>query len=506
MGWWGKTRRSDSVRSGVIFNFRAPVVAAMAVLVAAGAGLWLLADSGVVSRRHVVVDGVPLDEVHPPAESGERRPGVVVAHGFAGSARLMAQFGDSLSARGYVVVLLDFSGHGAGTRRLPDGTASTDASTAALQHDLDVATAHLRGLPDVDPSRIALVGHSMGASAVTRYAVAHPEITATVAMSLPDSSMVRPDRPARLLVLVGALEFPGFRVEAEHAAELGATMVVVPFVEHISILYAPRTHREVAAWLDAGHPATSDPLPSPMRRVSGATILLLTLAAGLYPLARLLFGPATGTWPRLSAADLGRTLAVAAPATVIAAVVAVLLPADYLPLALGSYVVGFTATAGAAILAYARRRGKPVPAAGPGKRRLALATPVLIGYAAATIAVPVHLGLTHAVPVGARWWLLVVVWAGFAVLAYAAERLTAGNSLGVLAVSAVAVIALTGAAAVGFTSGFVLLVVPLLGILLLWQAAWSAVLHRFSAPSWLISLVGSLVVAWPLATALPVIG
>jgi hypothetical protein len=76
----------------------------------------------------------------------------------------------------------------------------------------------------------------------------------------------------------------------------------------------------------------------------------------------------------------------------------------------------------------------------------------------------------------------------------------------VLTVSAVAVIALTGAAAIGFTSGFLLLVVPLLVVLLLWQAAWSAVLHRFSAPSWLISLVGSLVVAWPLATALPVIG
>jgi hypothetical protein len=185
-------------------------------------------------------------------------------------------------------------------------------------------------------------------------------------------------------------------------------------------------------------------------------------------------------------------------------VVAVLLPADYLPLALGSYVVGFTSTAGAGILAYERRR--VLQATGPSSLRLAVATPVLLGYAAATIAVPLHLGLTHAIPVGARWWLLAVVWAGFAVLAYGAERFTGGNSLGVLAVSAVAVIALTGAAAVGFTSGFVLLVVPLLGILLLWQAAWSAVLHRFSAPSWLIALVGSLIVAWPLATALPVTG
>ncbi len=80
-----------------------------------------------------MVGGVPLDEVHPAdAAAGERRPGVVVAHGFAGSARLMAQFGDTLAARGYVVVLLDFSGHGTNTRPLPDGAASTDASAAVL--------------------------------------------------------------------------------------------------------------------------------------------------------------------------------------------------------------------------------------------------------------------------------------------------------------------------------------------------------------------------------------
>lgn len=51
-----------------------------------------------------------------------------------------------------------------------------------------------------------------------------------------------------------------------------------------------------------------------------------------------------------------------------------------------------------------------------------------------------------------------------------------------------------------------LLIVPLLAVLLLWQAFWSALLHRLSAPAWLISLVGSLIVAWPLATALPLTG
>jgi len=373
----------------------------LALLVLAGVGTWLLAGAGGDStRRHVVVDGVPLDEVHPPAAAGERRPGVVVAHGFAGSARLMAQFGDSLSAQGYTVVLLDFSGHGANTHPLPDGTASTDDSTAALQRDLAVATAHLRGLRDVDPSRIALVGHSMGASAVTRYAAAHPEIKATVAISLPDSSMVLPSRPSRLLLLVGGLEFPGFRAEAERAAEPAGrnrSMVVVPGVEHISVLFAPRTHREIATWLGEsfGTPTTDRSMPAPIRRVAGAALLMLALLAGLYPVARLLLGAAQGSRPRFLGTQLGVTVAVAAPAAGIAALIAPLLPSDQLPLAVGGYVIGLTGLAGALILGYHRVRGAVFPASAPvtppGRLRLAVATPVLIGYAATTIAVVIKL-------------------------------------------------------------------------------------------------------------------
>jgi dienelactone hydrolase len=491
---------------------RSLVAAVLVVLVLAGLGLWLRSGAGGdTTRRHSVVAGVPLDEVHPPTRA-ERRPAVVVAHGFAGSAELMAQFGDTLSARGYVVVLLDFAGHGANTHPLPDAAAATDAAIGALQHDLDVATAYVRRLPDVDPARIALVGHSMGASAVTRYAVAHPDIAATVAISLPDASTVRPDLPSRLLVLVGALEFPDFHAEAERAAEPAGpdrAMVVVPAVEHISILYAARTHRETADWLDAGFgrdPADRS-LPSPVRRLAGAGVLMLALLAGMYPLARLLFGAGGGR--NAPGRPTVRALVVAVVATAVAAPIARLLPTNHLPLAVGGYVIGFTATAGALMLAYHRLRGETRSNdAGTSvvRRRPAVAAPLLIGYAAATIAVPMQLGLTHAVPVGARWWLLALVWGGFAVLAYAGERIAGGNSVGVLAVSAVAVIGLTGAAVVGITYGFVLLVVPLLAVLLVFQAVWSAVLNRFAAPPWLIALVGSLLVAWPIATALPVIG
>ncbi len=119
------------------------------------------------------------------------------------------------------------------------------------------------------------------------------------------------------------------------------------------------------------------------------------------------------------------------------------------------------------------------------------------------IAVPVHLGMTHARPVGDRWWVLPIVWAAFALYAYAADRVTGGRLGGVLALAAVFVIVLVLAAVAGLTSGFVLLVVvPLIG-LLSWQALWGAVLHRFAAPGWVIALTGSAVVAWPLAVTLP---
>ena len=87
-----------------------------------------LLRAGPDTERHLTVRGVPLVERHPGPPDGQRRPGVVVAHGFAGSATLMAQFGDTLVARGYVVVLLDFTGHGANPRRLPDAGAGLPLS------------------------------------------------------------------------------------------------------------------------------------------------------------------------------------------------------------------------------------------------------------------------------------------------------------------------------------------------------------------------------------------
>ncbi|WKU04508.1 alpha/beta fold hydrolase [Micromonospora sp. HUAS LYJ1] len=494
-------------------------VLAVLALVLGGHGLFR-ADAGLTARQ-VTVDGVPLTEVRADDDGAGavRRQGVVIAHGFAGSARLMRPLADTVARRGAVALLLDFAGHGGNPAGLPGAGSDDTTSRATLAHDLAVAVAHLRGRPDVDPTRIVLVGHSMGAGAVTRYAAGHPDIAGTVAISLPDAGDLPDARPERLLLIVGGLEFPAFRATAEATARrgVGRRVVVVPGVEHISVLFAGRTHREVAAWVGG----TGGAAPRPAARLVPAGLLLLGLGLGFAPLAAVLTGHRPPR-PRRGrpVAPAPVVLAVGTAATGLGVLFAPVLPTTRLPLAVGGYLTGFLLVTGV-LLAAARHWPLRLSATGPtlvapaagggsvpatGGRaplRPVVAALLLTGYAVAAVAVPIHLGLTWALPVGARWWLLPVVAAGCLVFLAGTEVLTQGRSWRYAAVGALAVPALGGAAVAGLAPGFVLLVVPLFVVLLGWQAAWAAVLRRVGAPRWAPAVVGAVVVAWPVATALP---
>ncbi|MBF9134038.1 alpha/beta fold hydrolase, partial [Plantactinospora sp. S1510] len=127
----------------------------------------------------VHVADVPVEVVRP-VGGGVGRPAVVVAHGYAGSGRLMRPFADTLARRGYVVALPDLAGHAANVRP-PTGPDEIDRELAAVVR-------YVRNLPEVDPARVALLGHSMGAGAVVRVGAADPLIAATVAISLGDGA------------------------------------------------------------------------------------------------------------------------------------------------------------------------------------------------------------------------------------------------------------------------------------------------------------------------------
>jgi uncharacterized protein len=101
--------------------------------------------------------------IHPPQGRRDKSKGtgaVVLAHGLANDLDEAGQFpalAERLSASGHTVVRFDFRrGSGEGPpRHLP---------ASEWPHDLLNAVAYTRGLPDVDPERVLIVGASSGGS------------------------------------------------------------------------------------------------------------------------------------------------------------------------------------------------------------------------------------------------------------------------------------------------------------------------------------------------------
>ncbi|NMG06542.1 alpha/beta hydrolase [Brasilonema sp. UFV-L1] len=235
----------------------------------------ITARTGLVVRS-LEPEGVPMLYVAP--RNAEKIPGVLVAHGYAGSKQLMLGYAYVLAHAGYAVMLWDFSSHGANATPLERGS---------LQQNLDVAYAAILEQPEVDSSRLALLGHSMGSGAVMsagienvsqrglggfphvsgasrRLRLANPEgvnrFAATVAVS-PTGAAVTPKTPRNLQLQAGSWE-GRFVTNAQRllkaaggenenlAAGRGRELVVIPNAEHITILFRNASHQAAKNWLD----------------------------------------------------------------------------------------------------------------------------------------------------------------------------------------------------------------------------------------------------------------
>jgi dienelactone hydrolase len=370
-------------------------VALAAVLAVAGA-LWHLSEGAadlVVTRDQV--GGVPVTVFRPRA--GQPAPAIAIAHGFAGSQQLMQPFAVTLARNGYVAVTVDFPGHGANAAPLPGGLADRDARSAALREALDAVVAYARGLPQSD-GRLALIGHSMASDVVVRYAQSHPDVAATVAVSLFLAGGITPGSPRNLLVLTGALE-PAALIDAGRAAvgagdgrsvAAGVTvgsvadgtarrLALARGAEHIGVLYGRDSMTETLDWMNQTFG----------QRGAGAVDArgpwLALLYAGLVALA----WPLANALPRVAPTPVGAGLGgrrfafVAVAPAVLTPLLLWRAPTDWLPLLLGDYLAlhfglyGFLTAAGLWLV----RRGEPHPAAPPARRAaLAAATLLVCGY------------------------------------------------------------------------------------------------------------------------------
>jgi pimeloyl-ACP methyl ester carboxylesterase len=133
-------------------------------------------------------DGVGLAARH--WDPGHRDLACVVAHGFTGSSRNphVQRISLGLAGHGVGVLALDFRGHG---RSGGVGTAGADEI-----HDVAAAVEWLRA---AGYRRIAVLGWSMGGTAVLRYAGLGGDADAVVSVSAPGRWFERGTRPMRVV-------------------------------------------------------------------------------------------------------------------------------------------------------------------------------------------------------------------------------------------------------------------------------------------------------------------
>ena len=117
--------------------------------------------------------------IRAPQQEQERdRPqaAVVVVHGWGGNAALMLPLARPLHEAGFAALFIDTRCHGAS-----DDDRFT--SLPRFAEDAEHAFAWLAAQPGIDPQRIALLGHSVGAGAVLFAASRTPQVAAVVSVA-----------------------------------------------------------------------------------------------------------------------------------------------------------------------------------------------------------------------------------------------------------------------------------------------------------------------------------
>lgn len=109
-------------------------------------------------------------------DAPEPRAAALVIHGWGGSSAELLPVSEPLLGAGLHVLLLDARGHG----RSDDADVTSMPSFA---EDIRSGVAWLRIQPQVDPARIVLVGHSVGAGACLFVAAGDPDVAAVVSLA-----------------------------------------------------------------------------------------------------------------------------------------------------------------------------------------------------------------------------------------------------------------------------------------------------------------------------------
>ncbi len=336
-------------------------------------GLFLLSFSRVINyeqdinRTGFTVQGrlaVPVLEMQPQHQKVVLT--AIVAHGFSGSKELMSSIGVELAHAGIAVYLFDFPGHGQSLvpAHLDDqGSPDTGDNLTVLDEVVQYVRKHQR-------SPMVLLGHSMGSAVVGSYALAHKDDTdlaATILLSPVGQERPTQQDPQNLLLLVGQNDLPVTLTNSARLLQQGCKLaqtpalsspqecgapgggtgrraVVLPGLNHLTILNSATTFDEMLKWLhriDSGVKTTD--MRSNLRLfwlIFGAVSILLAI----FPLSALLIDifDISAAVRVLSGLDVGiYTLCLLIGVGSAIAIQYAWLPFSFLRIALADYVSGY---------------------------------------------------------------------------------------------------------------------------------------------------------------------
>jgi uncharacterized protein len=154
--------------------------------------------------------------IAPATACGARAPAVIVMHGWGGNAAMMLPLARPLHDAGFAALYVDAQCHG----------ASDDDSFASLPRfaeDIEHALKWLARQVSVDPARVSVIGHSVGAGAALLVASRRSDVAAIVsvaAFSHPAAIMQRwmatkriPERPVGRYILAYVQKTIGHRFD-----------------------------------------------------------------------------------------------------------------------------------------------------------------------------------------------------------------------------------------------------------------------------------------------------
>jgi dienelactone hydrolase len=266
-----------------------------------------------------------------PPHAAVRLPAVIVCHGYLANLAFMeVPWAQDIARLGIASLFLDRRGHGGSAGSLwPRHVAAADDGLAA-DEDIAAGIDFLRAYPSIDATRLAVLGHSDGASAAIVAGSADWSLRATVALSASVApwQLVNHAAPQNLLLAYGTddrfvlrdtdallidaatrgyLDGPGMvgRLDDGSARRL----LRIAGRGHVDLIYSRAARRAVLDWLGgalgAARPVT---LSSPRRAwpALGAVALLALLAS-----APSRSGHPGGVGPRSATLRPWRILAVA---------------------------------------------------------------------------------------------------------------------------------------------------------------------------------------------------